>query len=93
MLSLPLKYREGEMHASPGWGNTDLALPIKIFCLLTGAIKAVFRGHRDFFFLPKLCCDLLGWWHMWLQKLKEGSPENSRRKFPMFVKAGRQDGL
>lgn len=45
------------------------------------------------FFLPKLCYDLLGWWHMWLQKLKEGSPENSRRKFPMFVKAGRQDGL
>lgn len=46
------------MHLLAG-ENTDLALPIKIFCLLTGAIKAVFHGHRDFFFFPN--CAVISW--------------------------------
>lgn len=60
-------------------GETLILLcPLKFSVYLLEPLKQYFVA-MGFFFLPKLCCDLLGWWHMWLQKLKEGSPENSRQ--------------
>lgn len=45
-------------------GETPILLyPLKFSVSLLGPLKQYFVAI-GIFFLPKLCCDLLGWWHM-----------------------------